>query len=81
VTLPSWQACRPWGYGIAWGAPLGLVAGSLRAPGPPRLAAAARGVGSGRPCRRDGQEAGMRIEPVERDQAPPVVQRIYDAIE
>ena len=23
----------------------------------------------------------MRIEPVERDQAPPVVQRIYDAIE
>jgi alkylhydroperoxidase family enzyme len=23
----------------------------------------------------------MRIEPVERDQAPPIVQRIYDAIE
>jgi alkylhydroperoxidase family enzyme len=30
---------------------------------------------------RSRRRSSMRIEPVEREQAPPVVQRIYDAIE
>jgi hypothetical protein len=42
---------------------------------------AARGVGSGGSCGRRREEVSMRIEPVERDQARPVVRRIYDAIE